>query len=113
MGKAKTFKKQKKSSAISSLPTLSAAGRKTLSKAEPAKYLTDRRNIELAIFECIRDGDAESLLEVLNGFYEAIDVKKRIEITGLPRRTLFHALSEDGNPNLATAMKLIHGALAY
>lgn len=77
-------------------------------------YLSDpeeaRAYLDVAIEEYEEDGDLEAFLLALRNVADAQgglgELAKR---TGLNREHLYRALSEEGNPQLSTVDKILHG----
>jgi len=77
-------------------------------------YLSDpeeaRAYLDVAIEEYEEDGDLEAFLLALRNVADAQgglgELAKR---TGLNREHLYRALSEEGNPQLGTVDKILHG----
>jgi probable addiction module antidote protein len=53
------------------------------------------------------DGDAGEIAEALGVVARARGMSQIAEATGLTRQSLYMALSSDGNPELATVLKVI------
>lgn len=77
----------------------------TLSDLEKA-----RSHLDVAIKEYKKDSDLEAFLLALRSVAEAQGgLGELARRTGLNREHLYRALSEDGNPQLSTVDKILHG----
>lgn len=77
-------------------------------------YLSDpeeaRAYLDVAIEEYDEDGDIETFLLALRNVADAQGgLGKLAKRTGLNREHLYRALSEEGNPQLNTVDKILHG----
>lgn len=77
----------------------------------PAEWVLNPDNVKEAIIDCLHDGDWDSLREVIQGYYEAMEYRRAVDKSKLSRRTYHQALSKDGNPTAKTLLKLISGVL--
>lgn len=79
---------------------------------DPSAELLDEADLAQALFQCLKDEDIESFKEILSAHLDA-KVKTRLaKKYGLSARTMFEALSVDGNPSLKTIAKLVKLACA-
>lgn len=74
---------------------------------DPTKALLDEARIGRAIWECLKDGDSEGVIEVIQIHLEALNKTKLAKEAGLPKTTLYHSLKSK-NPTIKTLAKLIH-----
>ena len=113
MGKTKTLKKQKKSSAKSKEPQYITPkpGTKTF-PWNPTAELLDEANLSKSLFQCLKDGDTEAFKEILTAHLEAKIKTRSAKTHGLSARTMYEALSKKGNPSLKTIAKIVQMACA-
>lgn len=79
---------------------------------DPTAELLNETELAKALFECLKDEDIESFKEILSAHLDA-KVKTRLaKEHGLSARTMFEALSINGNPSLKTIAKLVKLACA-
>lgn len=48
---------------------------KEATKVRPLEYLTDKRNVELAILDCLQENDDEGIIEVIEIYTNALKKK--------------------------------------
>ena len=77
-------------------------------------YLSDPENarsyLDVAIEEFEEDGDIDAFLLALRNVADAQGgIGQLARRTGLNREHLYRALSEEGNPQLTTVDKILHG----
>jgi DNA-binding phage protein len=73
----------------------------------PTKALQDEERIGRAIWECLKDGDSEGVIEVIRIHLEACNKSQISKETKLPKTTLYHSLRRK-NPTIRTLAKLVH-----
>ncbi len=101
MVRKKTLKKRKPLSFVKDSKVSS------LQDWNPTAELLDEKSLAQALFLCLKDEDLESFKEILSAHLDA-KVKTRLaKENGLSTRTMFEALSKEGNPSLKTLSKLI------
>lgn len=112
MGKKKTLKKRKVSSAAKQPQFVTLkAGVKTRTWS-PTVELLDEDNLRASLFDALKQGDTEAFKEILTGHLEAKIKSKSAQAHGLSARTMYEALSEKGNPSLKTIAKIVQMACA-
>ena len=111
MGKTKTSKKQKNSSADSARVVTLKKGVAT-SAWHPTEELLDEKKLAQSLFQCLKDGDSEAFKEILFAHLDAKVKTKLAKEKGVSARTMYAALSESGNPSLNTIAKLVQLACA-
>jgi probable addiction module antidote protein len=111
MAKTKTSKKPKGLSAGNPPIVKLKPGVKTTAWY-PEKVIADPQRIIKALFQCLVDGDTEAFKEILQAHLEARNISKLAKDSGISRRTIYTALSKDGNPSLDTIAKLVHQAFS-
>lgn len=75
---------------------------------DAADHLTDRDSIAAYLDATLEDGDPELLKAALGDIARSKGMTEIAETTGLSRTSLYKALSEGGNPEFATIVKVLH-----
>jgi len=70
--------------------------------------LKNKERIAKALVECIIDYDMESFKIILSAHLRVTNKDELAKKTGISKRTLFRMVSEEGNPTLENASKVIH-----
>ncbi len=112
MAKAKTSKKQKASSKKVQLKPKQLKIKRSsgIDLYDPTDKLLDEEKIGRAIWDCLKEGDAEGVIEIVQIHLEAVNKTKLTEEMNIPKTTLYHALRSK-NPTLKTLAKLIHASI--
>ncbi|AUC10465.1 MULTISPECIES: addiction module antidote protein [Hyphomicrobiales] len=79
---------------------------------DAARYLDSDEALAAYIADATENGDAQELAHALGVVARAKGITDLSRQTGLPRQTLYKALSGEGNPELATIAK-VADALGY
>jgi DNA-binding phage protein len=74
---------------------------------DPTEALLDEDRIGRAIWECLKDGDAEGVIEIIRIHLEAVNKTQLARAARLPKTTLYHSF-KNKNPTIKTLAKLIH-----
>ena len=74
---------------------------------DPMKYLLDEQLIATAVWECLKDGDSDGVIEILEAHLRAKNKSKLARENDIPRTTYYHAF-KSRNPTLHTIAKLVH-----
>jgi probable addiction module antidote protein len=74
---------------------------------DAARYLTDEETIGIFLEEVFADGDPQHIAEGLGAVARARGMSKVAKASGLSREGLYKALSNNGNPELATILKVV------
>lgn len=77
---------------------------------DPTKALLDEERIGRAIWECLKEGDSEGVIEVIQIHLDAVNKTRMAEEAKLSKTTLYHALRSK-NPTIKTLAKLIHACV--
>ncbi len=102
MDKTKTLKKHKK------LPKKSIMiNGVELLKHDPSLIFKNHKEIKVALFEALFDGDREAFVDILSGYVRAHNILEVCRRTGLSRTVVYEAIGEDGNPSLDTLCKIM------
>ncbi len=104
MAKKKTSPKRKKSSRARK--KLKIEDFKGAKKIYPDKFLTNEKNIAMAILECLQNNDPEGVMEVISIYVEALNKAKLMEEGNIPKSTFYHSL-RNKNPTIKTLAKVI------
>ncbi|GAB3503634.1 putative addiction module antidote protein [Curvibacter fontanus] len=83
---------------------------KTRIKTRPfdmANYLQSEEDIAEYLRQVLEEGDAALLAAALGDVARASNMAQLARDTGLSREGLYKALSADGNPSMATVMKVM------
>jgi probable addiction module antidote protein len=75
---------------------------------DSAAYLKTERDIALYLEAVFEDGDPALVAAALGDVARAKGMAKIARKAGLGRESLYKALSPDGNPELATVLKVLH-----
>lgn len=76
----------------------------------PAEELLDEELIGRAIWECLKEGDGEGVIEVIQIYLEAVNKTQATHEASLARSTFYHALKRK-NPTVRTLAKLVHACM--
>ena len=109
MIKKKTSKKQ--SFSLKDIPKVTIKNRDGLSVLDPDKYFRDESKVAQALLQCLKEGDAEAFMEILDA-YLSVNRKRVSEREELARSTIQQAFSKKGNPTLRTIAKIVQGSVA-
>lgn len=111
MGKTKTSKRLKRSSNITPKREVMTKARikrrSSLRESNPAEELLDEGLISQAIWECLKEGDSEGVIEVIQAYLEAMNITELTQKSKLPRSTMYNTLKTK-NPTIKTLAKLVH-----
>lgn len=110
MGKIKTSGRRKKSSKNTPKKTYRLKRGVLLSVHNPAKILTNEKQVAQAFWECLRDNDPEGAAEIIAIHLSALNKSRLAKEEEIPRSTIYHSL-RNKNPTLKTVAKLIHCCL--
>ncbi|WP_333679967.1 addiction module antidote protein [Dyella sp.] len=89
-----------------------AAKKESFSRYDSADYLKSEEDIAAYLDACSDENDPALMAVALGAVACARNMSQLARDTGLTREGLYKALSADGNPSLATAMKVAN-ALGY
>lgn len=71
---------------------------------DPTQALLDEDRIGRAIWECLKNGDSEGVIEVIQIHLETFNKAH------IPKTTLYHSFRSK-NPNIRTLAKLVHACI--
>lgn len=112
MGKTRTSARRK----ASAKNTLSKKAPRTIKPGmgvdsyDPTTALLDEERIGRAIWECLKNGDSEGVIEVIQIHLEACNKTQLAKEADLPKTTLYHAFRSK-NPTIKTLAKLVHACV--
>jgi probable addiction module antidote protein len=75
---------------------------------DSADYLNTQRDVAAYLEAALEDGDPKVITAALGNIARAKGMTQIAKETGLNRESLYSALSPEGNPTLATLLKVIH-----
>ena len=112
MGKAKTSRRQKTSSKkIQIKPKALRIKRSAnVDLYDPTEALLNEEKIGRAIWECLKEGDSEGVIEVIQVHLKAVNKTRLAKEVHLSKTTMYHALRSK-NPTIKTLAKLIHACV--
>ncbi len=112
--KEKTSVKRRKSSINTSrlkkIPKLKLKKGSGVRKSNPREELLDEELIGRAIWECLKDGDSEGVIEVIRIHLEAVNKTQIAKESEMARSTMYHTLKSK-NPTVKTLAKLVHACV--
>lgn len=79
-------------------------------ESNPREELLDEELIGRAIWECLKNGDSEGVIEVIQIYLEAANKTQIAKESSMARSTMYHTLKSK-NPTVKTLAKLIHACL--
>ncbi len=74
---------------------------------DPTEALLDEKQIGRAIWECLKNGDSEGVIEIIQIHLEAFKKTQLAKEADLPKTTLYHSFKSK-NPTIKTLAKLVH-----
>ena len=77
---------------------------------DPTKSLLDEGLISRAIWECLKEGDSEGVIEMIQIHLNAVNKTRAAKGADLPKTTLYHSF-KNKNPTIRTLAKLVHACL--
>lgn len=77
---------------------------------DPTQALLDEERIGRAIWECLKSGDPDGVIEVIQIHLNAFNKTQCARAAHLPKTTLYHSLRSK-NPTIRTLAKLIHACI--
>lgn len=112
MGKTKTFVRQRASAKSIQRKKMSRTIKSGMGVAvyDPTQALLDEELIGRAIWECLKNGDSEGVIEVIQIHLEARNKTRLAKEASLPKTTLYHSFRSK-NPTIRTLAKLVHACI--
>ena len=74
---------------------------------DPAEYLDDSESIAAYMSEALESGDPAFVADALGIIARVRGMSEVARKAGLSRESLYRALSEDGNPEFATVLRVV------
>lgn len=105
MVKAKTLRRQKKSSG--STRKLKLKSDTGLIEYSPTKELLDEKFIAVAVWDCLKNNDPEGVVEIIQAHLAVVNKQKRAKEAHLPRSTLYNTF-KGKNPTIRTLAKMVN-----
>ncbi len=109
MAKKKTSAMREKSS--KPIPKIRLKTRQGLKKSNPLEFLTNPKNIGLAILECLENNDPKGVMDVIEIYVKACSKIRLQEEGNIPKSTFYHFLKHK-NPTVKTLAKVVSAAHA-
>lgn len=75
----------------------------------PTEELLDEDFISRAIWECLKEGDSEGVLEVIGAYVDSYNKTHMAKAASVARSTVYSL--KDGNPTVKTLAKLVHACV--
>lgn len=79
-------------------------------QSNPREELLNEELIGRAIWECLKNGDPEGVIEVINIYLEAVNKTQVAKENDMARSTMYHTL-KNKNPTVKTLAKLVHACI--
>jgi DNA-binding phage protein len=79
-------------------------------KSNPREELLNEELVGRAIWECLKNGDSEGVIEVIRIYLEAVNKTQIAKENDMARSTMYHALKSK-NPTVKTLAKLVHACI--
>lgn len=77
---------------------------------DPTKALLDEDRIGRAIWECLKEGDSEGVIEIIQIHLDAVNKTQMARKARLAKTTLYHSFRKK-NPTIKTLAKLVHACV--
>jgi DNA-binding phage protein len=78
--------------------------------SNPREELLNEELIGRAIWECLKSGDSEGVIEVIRTYLEAVNKTQIAKEHDMARSTMYHTLKSK-NPTVKTLAKLVHACI--
>jgi DNA-binding phage protein len=92
------------------MPKMKFKSHTGIRESNPREELLDEELIGRAVWECLKNGDSEGVIEVIQIYLEAANKTQIAKETSMARSTMYHTLKSK-NPTVKTLAKLIHACL--
>lgn len=79
-------------------------------ESNPREELLDEELIGRAVWECLKEGDSEGVIEVIRAYLEAVNKTEIARKSSMARSTMYHTL-KGKNPTIKTLAKLVHACV--
>lgn len=91
-------------------PILKLRKNTSVRESNPREELLDEELIGRAVWECLKEGDSEGVIEVIRTYLEAVNKTAMARESAMARSTMYHTLKSK-NPTIKTLAKLVHACL--
>jgi DNA-binding phage protein len=81
-----------------------------LRQSNPREELLNEELIGRAIWECLKNGDSEGVIEVVRIYLEAVKKTQTLKENDIAGLTVSHTLKSK-NPTVKTLAKLVHASI--
>jgi len=78
--------------------------------SNPTEELLDEELFGRAIWECLKEGDSEGVIEVIRAYLQAANKTEIARKSSMARSTMYHTL-KGKNPTIKTLAKLVHACI--
>ena len=78
--------------------------------SNPREELLNEELIGRAIWECLKNGDSEGVIEVIRIYVDAVNKTQIAKENDMARSTMYHTLKSK-NPTIKTLAKLVHACI--
>ena len=82
---------------------------KGLERVHPLEELTDRKQIALAVFECLQNNDPKGAMEMVAIYLDTLSKSKLRKETDLAKSTMYSML-QHRNPTIKTLAKIMYSS---
>lgn len=79
-------------------------------ESNPREELLDEDFIGRAVWECLKEGDSEGVIEIIRIYLEAVNKTEIARESSMARSTMYHTLKSK-NPTVKTLAKLVHACI--
>jgi DNA-binding phage protein len=79
-------------------------------ESNPREELLNEELIGRAVWECLKEGDSEGVIEVIRAYLEAVNKTEVARKSSMARSTMYHTL-KGKNPTIKTLAKLVHACI--
>jgi DNA-binding phage protein len=79
-------------------------------ESNPREELLNEELIGRAVWECLKEGDSEGVIEVIRAYLEAVNKTEIARKSSMARSTMYHTL-KGKNPTIKTLAKLVHACI--
>lgn len=77
---------------------------------DPTEALLDEDRIGRAIWECLKEGDSDGVIEIIQIHLNAVNKTQAARRVELPKTTLYYSFRSK-NPTIKTLAKLVHACV--
>ncbi len=95
---------------LKSKKTMKLKKETSIRESNPREELLNEDLIGRAVWECLKEGDSEGVIEVISIYLEAVNKTEVAKQSSLARSTMYHTLKSK-NPTIKTLAKLVHACI--